>query len=84
MRGDRRRGRGRRRRIVKLSARGAAIGSPVAYWDWHAAIEEHLAASGVPAVVLRPGFLMTNLFAAAEQVRTPGCCSPRRPAPGSP
>ena len=23
------------RRIVKLSARGAAVGAPVAYWHWH-------------------------------------------------
>lgn len=57
------------RRIVKLSARGAAIGSRVTYWDWHGRIERHLAASGIPSVVLRPGFLMTNLLGAAEQVR---------------
>jgi uncharacterized protein YbjT (DUF2867 family) len=59
-------------RIVKLSARGAAPGSPVAFWDWHARIEEHLAASGVPATVLRPSFLMTNLLAGAETVRQQG------------
>ena len=66
------------RRIVKLSARGAAIGSPVAYWDWHGLIERHLQASGIPSVVLQPGFLMTNLLAAAEQVGQRACCSPRR------
>ena len=27
------------RRIVNLSALGAEVGSPVAFWDWHAAIE---------------------------------------------
>ena len=59
-------------RIVKLSAQGARPGSPVAFWDWHARIEEHLAASGVPAVVLRPSFLMSNLFAAADQIRSAG------------
>jgi uncharacterized protein YbjT (DUF2867 family) len=59
-------------RIVKLSARGAEIGSPVAYWDWHGRIERHLLASGVAAVLLQPGFLMTNLLAAAEQVRQQG------------
>jgi len=58
------------RRIVKLSAQGARPGSPVAFWDWHARIEEHLAASGIPAVVLRPSFLMSNLFAAAEHIRS--------------
>ncbi len=60
------------RRIVKLSALGAEIGSPVAFWDWHGRIEEHLRASGVPAVVLRPTFNMTNLLGSAEGVRHAG------------
>ena len=57
------------RRIVKLSARGAELGAPVAYWHWHALVERRLQASGVPAVTLRPGFLMSNLLGAADQVR---------------
>lgn len=60
------------RRIVKLSALGAEIGSPVAFWDWHGRIEAYLRASGVPAVVLRPAFNMTNLLGSAEQVRHMG------------
>jgi uncharacterized protein YbjT (DUF2867 family) len=60
------------RRIVKLSALGSGIGSPVAFWDWHARIENHLRASGVPFVVLRPTFSMANLFASAEAVRYTG------------
>ena len=60
------------RRIVKLSARGAAEDSPVAYWRWHAMIERHLRASSTPATVLQPGFLMTNLLGAAESVRRQG------------
>ena len=60
------------RRIVKLSAFGAEIGSPLAFWDWHGRIEEHLRASGVPAVILRPSFFMANLLGAAEQVRHEG------------
>ena len=60
------------RRLVKLSARGAQIGSPVAFWHWHALVEQHLAASGIPAVVLQPSFLMSNLLAAAEPVREHG------------
>ena len=60
------------RRIVKLSALGAEVGSPVAFWDWHGRIEDHLWASGVPAVVLRPTYFMTNLLGAAEQVRHEG------------
>lgn len=59
-------------RIVKLSARGAALGSTVAFWDAHARIEERLLASGVPAVLLRPGFLMTNLFASVDSIRRHG------------
>ena len=54
--------------IVKLSALGAEVGSPVASWDWHGRIEEHLQASGVPSVVLRPTFSMTNLFGSAEAI----------------
>ena len=56
------------RRIVKLSALGAEAGSPVAFWDWHARIEDHLRASERPSVILRPGFLMTNLLGSAEAV----------------
>ena len=59
-------------RIVKLSALGAEIGASVAFWDWHGRIEEHLRASGVPAVVLRPTFNMTNLLGSAEGVRHAG------------
>ncbi len=60
------------RRLVKLSARGAEIGSPVAFWHWHAVIEAHLVASGIRSVVLQPSFLMTNLFAVADAVRDHG------------
>lgn len=59
-------------RIVKLSARGAAEDSPVAYWHWHATIERHLRASSTPATVLQPGFLMTNLLGAADGIRRQG------------
>jgi len=59
-------------RIVKLSALGAEVGSPLAFWDWHGKIEAHLRASGVPAVELRPASFMTNLLGTAEQVRREG------------
>ena len=59
-------------RLVKLSARGARIGAAVAYWDWHGRIERHLRSSALPAVILQPGFLMTNLLAAAEHIRQQG------------
>jgi uncharacterized protein YbjT (DUF2867 family) len=60
------------RRIVKLSASDAAIGSPVAFADAHAHIETHLRASGVDYVLLKPTFMMTNLLAAADGVRQAG------------
>ncbi len=56
------------RRVVKLSAHGAGHGSPVAFWDAHARIEEHLAASGLEAVVLRPTTYSTNLLASWEAI----------------
>jgi uncharacterized protein YbjT (DUF2867 family) len=60
------------RRLVKLSALGAEVGSRVAYWDWHAQIERHLHASGVPWVVLRPRFYMSNLLGSVETIRSAG------------
>src|SRR5919108_6216816 len=59
-------------RIVKLSTIGAAAGAPVAFWDWHGRVEEHLWSSGVPAVILQSSFYMSNLLAAAEQVANEG------------
>jgi uncharacterized protein YbjT (DUF2867 family) len=59
-------------RIVKLSALGTERGSSVAFWDWHARIEAHLRASGIPSVVLRPSFSMANLLASAEAVQYTG------------
>jgi uncharacterized protein YbjT (DUF2867 family) len=57
---------------VKLSARGAALDSPVAFWDWHARIERHLADSGIPATVLRPSFSMANLLPSLGLARSAG------------
>jgi uncharacterized protein YbjT (DUF2867 family) len=57
---------------VELAALGAAPGSPVAFWDWHARIERHLEASGVPAVVLRPRYYMTNLLGFVETIGSAG------------
>lgn len=60
------------RRLVKLSAVGARPGSPAHFWDWHGRIEAHLHGSGVPAVVLRPTFYMSNLLASAATVQHTG------------
>jgi len=60
------------RRVVKLSAIDTTIGSPVAFADAHGHIERHLRASGLDHVMLRPGFMMSNLLAAADGVRHAG------------
>lgn len=59
-------------RIVKLSAIGAAPGAHVGFWDAHGRVERHLRESGVPGVILRPSFYMSNLLAGAEQVAGEG------------
>src|SRR5215470_8889848 len=60
------------RRIVKLSAATAEPGSPVAFWDWHGRVEQHLRASGADWVILRAGWYMSNLLAAAPRVAAEG------------
>lgn len=60
------------RRIVKLSAIGAEIGSPLAFWDTHGRIEAHLRDSDSAAVVLRPAFYMSGLLASAAAVKEAG------------
>lgn len=55
-------------RIVKLSAVGAEIGSPLEFWDAQGRIEQHLAGAGIPATVLRPTTYMTGVLAAAGSV----------------
>jgi uncharacterized protein YbjT (DUF2867 family) len=60
------------RRLVKIGANGAQIGSPVAFWDAHGRIEAHLRQSGVPAVVLHPSSYTSNLLAAAHAVAREG------------
>jgi uncharacterized protein YbjT (DUF2867 family) len=55
-------------RIVKLSAIGARVGSPIPAFGWHGAIEAHLERSNVPFVVLQPSFFMTNLLMVAGRV----------------
>ena len=60
------------RRIARLSTIGAEPGAPVAFWDWHGQIDEHLRAAGVAGVVLQSSFYMSNLLAAAEPVSREG------------
>ena len=55
--------------IVKASTIGAQAGAPLPPFDWNGRCEDHLRRSGIPAVVLRSNFYMTNLLAVAEPVR---------------
>ena len=59
-------------RVVKLSGPDAAIDSPLVFERWHGAIEQHLADSGLPPVLLRPRTYMTNLLAYAGTVAQTG------------
>jgi uncharacterized protein YbjT (DUF2867 family) len=59
-------------RVVKLSGPAAAVGSPRIFERWHGEIERHLAASGVPHVMLRPRTYMTNLLAYAGTIARTG------------
>ena len=60
------------RLIVKASTVLAQAGSALPPFDWNGRSEDHLRRSGVPATVLRSHFYMTNLLAAAEQIRAGG------------
>jgi uncharacterized protein YbjT (DUF2867 family)/predicted ester cyclase len=47
-------------RVVRLSAIGAAPGSPVPFWDWHGQADDRLRACGLPAVILRSSLYMST------------------------
>jgi uncharacterized protein YbjT (DUF2867 family) len=51
------------RQIVRLSAVGAATGSPAQFLKWHGDVDERLSRSGLSYSILRPQFFMQNLFA---------------------
>jgi uncharacterized protein YbjT (DUF2867 family) len=59
------------RRVVKLSTVGAGTASGPQF-DAHGRIEKHLAKSGLPSVVLRSSFYMTNLLGSAETIKATG------------
>ena len=59
-------------RVVKLSGPDAAVDSPLIFERWHGEIERHLAAAGLPSVLLRPRTYLTNLLAYARTVAQTG------------
>lgn len=64
--------RARARHIVKSSALGADLESPLTLGREHGRSEAHLRGAGVPFSVLRPGSFMQNLFMHAATIRTAG------------
>lgn len=59
-------------RLVRISVMGAGTGMPVKITDWHTEMEQRVAASGIPAVQLRPTSYMQNFLKSAELIRTTG------------
>ena len=60
------------RRIVKISVNGADPAAPVILARWHGEIEQHIAASAVPATILRPNFFMQNFLGSAGSIAGEG------------
>jgi NAD(P)H dehydrogenase (quinone) len=58
--------------LVKLSAAEARSDSVASVLRWHAAIESHLATSGVPHTLLRPSTFADVLMLAAPSIRQTG------------
>jgi uncharacterized protein YbjT (DUF2867 family) len=58
--------------IVKLSGLGTALNSPLRTGRWHAQIEAHLEASGLPYTHLRPPYFMQNTLRFAPSIAASG------------
>jgi uncharacterized protein YbjT (DUF2867 family) len=59
-------------RLVRVSVLGIGSGLPAGLFEWHAAAEAALAASGLPGVNLRPTSYMQNFLGQAESIRRAG------------
>ena len=58
--------------IVKVSARGASLNSPVGIRRFHAESEEYIRKSGIPFTFLQPEAFMQNLIFDRETIRQQG------------
>lgn len=58
--------------VVLLSQYAARTDSPVRFLRYHAAVEDHLAASGIGATVLRPNLFMQGMLVMADLIRSRG------------
>ncbi len=61
------------RKIVKISAVIAERGSKVHLADWHGQIEDHLTASGLEYINLRPHSFMQNMLMHLGSIKSQGC-----------
>jgi uncharacterized protein YbjT (DUF2867 family) len=59
-------------RLVRVSALGVGGAVQAGILEWHGAVEQVLAASGVPGINLRPASMMQNLLSSAEMIRRTG------------
>lgn len=55
--------------VVRLSALGASLDSPVSFSRWHAETEKQLIASGIAWTFLRPHFFMQNFLGFAPAIK---------------
>ena len=60
------------RHIVKMSALGAALNSPVSFGRWHAQTEAQIEKSGMAFTHLRPHFFMQNTLMFAASIAKDG------------
>ncbi|WP_369148581.1 SDR family oxidoreductase [Streptomyces sp. R44] len=60
------------RRVVLLSTVGAEVGSAKTFADQHGRIEHHLRSAGIPYVILRSAFLMSNLLGSLPTIGQAG------------
>jgi uncharacterized protein YbjT (DUF2867 family) len=60
------------RRIVKMSTVGADPDAEGRFAAWHGQAEQAVEGSGVPAVILRSSYHMTNVLVFAESIRGAG------------
>jgi uncharacterized protein YbjT (DUF2867 family) len=67
--------------VVKLSAHGAALESPVPFDRWHGAVEAQLTSSGTAWTLLRPTVFMQNLLGSAQTIATGQLYAPAGQAP---
>ncbi|HUM01790.1 MAG TPA: SDR family oxidoreductase [Thermoanaerobaculia bacterium] len=57
------------RHVVRMSALGASLDSPVSMLRWHAETEKQLIASGLPWTFLRPHYFMQNVLGFAPSIK---------------